>query len=320
MGWEPRSTWFWRQYFTLHFKLFMLSPVVMCLPLLIWKVSVSVTQVHKKVYNKSIQNPVASNNNCLSLEICRAPGLICADLSFSVVTILPKSPSSSWNQQASTGASIDGRHNVWANSIMQSLICTIQGLSEKRPTVVNITRTCVLCGLRIQNDQVEQWIYIKFCIKLEDSSIETVWMIQKAAIMGNWWLVASSWLHTHYASHLLQRFLVKHQITQVTQLPCSPDLAPCNFWLFTKLKSPLKGRRLQTMKEIQENRKEQLMTIPTKDFAECFEQWKRCWENCVRSQSAYLEGDWGVIVLYAIFLVSCIFFNKCLHFSYCVGG
>ena len=60
--------------------------------------------------------------------------------------------------------------------------------------------------------------------------------------------------------------------------------------------------------------------IPTKDFVECFEQWKRCWENCVRSQGAYFEGDWGVIVLCTTFLVSCIFFNKCLYFSYQVAG
>ena len=48
----------------------------------------------------------------------------------------------------------------------------------------------------------------------------------------------------------------------------------------------------------------QLMTIPAKDFAEYFEQWKRCWENCVRSQGAYFEGDWGIIVLCIMFLVS----------------
>ena len=40
------------------------------------------------------------------------------------------------------------------------------------------------------------------------------------------------------------------------------------------------------------------------------------WENCVRSQGAYLEGDWGVIVLRTMFLISCIFSNKCLCFSY----
>ena len=37
--------------------------------------------------------------------------------------------------------------------------------------------------------------------------------------------------------------LVKNHITQVCQPPYSPDLAPCEFWLFPKLKSSLKGRR-----------------------------------------------------------------------------
>ena len=93
-----------------------------------------------------------------------------------------------------------------------------------------------------------------------------------------------------HASCLVQRFLVKHQITQVTQSPYSPYLVPCNFWLFPKLKSPLKGKRFQITDEIKENMMGQLMAIPTEDFAECFEEWKRCWENCVRSQGAYFEG------------------------------
>ena len=44
------------------------------------------------------------------------------------------------------------------------------------------------------------------------------------------------------------------------------------------------------------------------------------WENCVRSQGAYFEGDWGIIVLFTVFLVSCIFFSKCLYFSYYMTG
>ena len=38
------------------------------------------------------------------------------------------------------------------------------------------------------------------------------------------------------------------------------------------------------------------------------------WEKCVRSQGAYFEGDWGIIVLCTLFLISCIFFNQCLNF------
>ena len=32
------------------------------------------------------------------------------------------------------------------------------------------------------------------------------------------------------------------------------------------------------------------------------------------------DGDWGVIVLRTVFLVSCIFFNQCLCFSYYMDG
>ena len=44
------------------------------------------------------------------------------------------------------------------------------------------------------------------------------------------------------------------------------------------------------------------------------------WENYVRSQDAGFEGDWGIIVLCTMFLVTCIFFNKCLYFSYYMAG
>ena len=128
--------------------------------------------------------------------------------------------------------------------------------------------------------------------------------MKTAIAMGNWWLATSSHQCAPHVSRLVQSFLVKHQFTQVTQ-PCySPDLAPCNHWLFQKLKSHLKRKRFQTVNEIQENTMGQLMAIPTKDFAECFEQWKRCWENHVKSHGTYFEGDWGVIVLCTMFLVS----------------
>ena len=67
---------------------------------------------------------------------------------------------------------------------------------------------------------------------------------------------------THPATHTssrVQRFLTKQQIIQVTQLPFRPELAPCNFWLFPKLKS--QGKRFQTVNEIQENMMGQLMAI-----------------------------------------------------------
>ena len=56
-----------------------------------------------------------------------------------------------------------------------------------------------------------------------------------------------------HASLLIRIYLAKYQTSFVTHQPYSPNLALADFFLFLKLKNTLKGRRFQTMDEIQEN-------------------------------------------------------------------
>ena len=65
---------------------------------------------------------------------------------------------------------------------------------------------CVLCGCGIQNDWVEWQICIKFCVKLEHSSMETIWIIQKPAALGNWWLADSPWQCTRLCIMSYEQF------------------------------------------------------------------------------------------------------------------
>jgi histone-lysine N-methyltransferase SETMAR len=48
--------------------------------------------------------------------------------------------------------------------------------------------------------------------------------------------------------------------------PFSPDLSPCDFVLFTKIKLKLKGRRFDTTEEIQAESQRMLDTLTEKDF------------------------------------------------------
>jgi transposase len=64
-----------------------------------------------------------------------------------------------------------------------------------------------------------------------------------------------------HSSHLIQSFLAKHGISVVRQAPYSPDMAPCDFWLFPKLKGPLKGSRFDSREDIMQNVKE-LRSLP----------------------------------------------------------
>jgi hypothetical protein len=59
-----------------------------------------------------------------------------------------------------------------------------------------------------------------------------------------------------------------------------PNLAPCDFFLFPKIKLKLKERRLNTTKEIQAESQRVLDTLTENVFQEAFQKWRRRWYRC----------------------------------------
>jgi hypothetical protein len=53
--------------------------------------------------------------------------------------------------------------------------------------------------------------------------------------------------------NLIQGVVAKHGIPQVHQAPYSPDMAPCDFWPFPRLKIPLKGSHFNNDENIIQN-------------------------------------------------------------------
>ncbi|UYV78442.1 hypothetical protein LAZ67_16001387 [Cordylochernes scorpioides] len=105
-----------------------------------------------------------------------------------------------------------------------------------------------------------------------------------------------NWLLHHdntpaHTSLLVRDFLAKNNTLMMPQPPYSPDLAPCDFFLFPKLKRPMKGRRYATLDEIKTASKEELKKILKNHFLKCFEDWKNRWHKCIISHGDYFEGD-----------------------------
>ena len=155
------------------------------------------------------------------------------------------------------------------------------------------------------NEQVEQRIRIKFCVRLENSSTETIQMIQKAAALGNRWLAALLQLHNHACLMCSATFFGNTSNDPGDTAPYSPDLAPCDFWAVPKTK----------------------ISFEREEISDC--RWDSGkhdgaadghWENCVRPQGTYFEGARGITGLRTMFLVPCIFFSKCLYCSYHMNG
>jgi hypothetical protein len=70
-----------------------------------------------------------------------------------------------------------------------------------------------------------------------------------------------------------------------------PDLAPCNFFLFPKMKLWLKGRHFDTTEEIHAKTQEVINTFTFENFQGCVKSWETCWDHCIHAQEDYFEGD-----------------------------
>ena len=154
-------------------------------------------------------------------------------------------------------------------------------------------------------EQVQQRICNKFCIKLEHFSMKVIRMIQKATPVGNWRLAASSWQHAHSCITSCAELSGETSNHPGDPTPLQPRFGTLHLLAFPKTKITFERE------EISDHQWDSGKYDGVADSN---------WKNYVRVQGAYFEGDWGVIVLCTMFLVSCIFSNKCLYFLYYTAG
>jgi hypothetical protein len=67
---------------------------------------------------------------------------------------------------------------------------------------------------------------------------------------------------------MIQSFLAKHGIPVVHQAAYSPDMTPCDFWLFPNLKRPLKGSRFDSREDVMWNTTKEMRSLPEDFFPE----------------------------------------------------
>ena len=133
---------------------------------------------------------------------------------------------------------------------------------------------------------------------------------------GHRWLAPSSQQHACSCIRSHAESFSETSNHLVTQPTCSLDVVPCDFWLFPKPKSTLKGKRFQTLGKIQENTMEQLMTIITKYFAVFWTVEEILGELCEVLRCQLWRG---LSCHCPVYNVSCTLFSKCLSHSIWLG-
>jgi len=136
-----------------------------------------------------------------------------------------------------------------------------------------------------QGQMVNQQCYLEELTRLQES----VWR-RRPGLWPDRWILHHDNAPVHDVLRV-REFLAKKSITKMDHPPYSPDLAPCNFWLFPKLKNALKGQRFADLSDIQRDVKTLLRGIPENDFQDCFRQWHHRLTKCIASQGEYFKAD-----------------------------
>lgn len=107
---------------------------------------------------------------------------------------------------------------------------------------------------------------------------------------------SKSWFLHHdnapaHSALSIREFLASKNIPVVPHPPYSPDLAPCDFFLFPRLKCTLKGHRFEDVNETIDNATQELKAITTEEIQRCFKKWQDRWDHCIEAKGHYFEGD-----------------------------
>ena len=100
-------------------------------------------------------------------------------------------------------------------------------------------------------------------------------------------------LHDNAPAHksaTVQEYLKESGLDVIDHPPYSPDLSPCDFWLFPRLKEMLAGHRFESHCGIGSAVYQCLQHIPKEDYRAAFRKWVDWCKMCVEADGADFEG------------------------------
>ncbi|GFV58123.1 histone-lysine N-methyltransferase SETMAR [Trichonephila clavipes] len=92
-----------------------------------------------------------------------------------------------------------------------------------------------------------------------------------------------------HTTNIVKQFLAKKGVVEIEHPPFSPDLNPPDFFLFPRLKLPLKGKKFDDIPDIQRNFTRRLSSTPKEDFFQTFQDMNSRSQRCIVMGGDFLE-------------------------------
>lgn len=93
-----------------------------------------------------------------------------------------------------------------------------------------------------------------------------------------------------HRSYLVKGYLRVNDWNRMPHPAYSPDLSPCDFFLFPILKRKLRGHNFHNVDHLQDAIDTEVGLIIKEQWANCFKDWIRRCRKCIQFGGAYFEG------------------------------
>ena len=95
---------------------------------------------------------------------------------------------------------------------------------------------------------------------------------------------------TSHKTKAVTNYLEEKRIVLLPHPPYSPDLAPCDFFLFPEIKKKLAGRHFDRIENLARAVKAITDNIETHEYEKCFKDWQIRLKRCIEVHGEYFEG------------------------------
>ena len=102
-------------------------------------------------------------------------------------------------------------------------------------------------------------------------------------------------LHDNASSHkceVVKSFLASEKVKVLNHPPYSPDLSPCDFDLFPRLKKMLSGNKYMSRSSFGSAIYQCLQQIPKEDYVSAFRDWVKRLQKCILVKGEYTLKVW----------------------------
>lgn len=99
--------------------------------------------------------------------------------------------------------------------------------------------------------------------------------------------------HDNAAPHksaIVTEYLQNERVKLLPHPPYSPDLAPCNFFLFPRIKKEPEGKSFNSVESLARAVQAVVDDIPKEDYEKSFQSWQNRLQRCIDFNGEYFEG------------------------------